>query len=246
MYGETMMDTRREVTYGSEHKLDIVISVGTGEHDIEEPIQFDPERLVLSLPMLIMLIYTVSLHTLSSVKLNIHNQCLNADLLSPTYVTGDELECHRPPDHKVCTCNTMRSAFIIKLDAKSYGALIYRLRRKQSHESTGTVKDTSSVACLLIVWEISGSKELCADVLLVKHRKGFEWNKDNIGKLCSENSGKFRTFYDSATETWSLDDNVALMATFEIMNENHILNITISEVERDYCAKTPVHINLKR
>jgi hypothetical protein len=53
-------------------------------------------------------------------------------------------------------------------------------------------------------------------------------------------------FSDITTKTWSLDNNIALMTTFEIMNENRILNITISEVERDNNTRMPVHIDLKK
>jgi hypothetical protein len=45
---------------------------------------------------------------------------------------------------------------------------------------------------------------------------------------------------------WTLDDNTALMITPEIMNEDRILDITISEVERDNGIWTLAYINLKR
>jgi hypothetical protein len=171
---------------------------------------------------------------------------LNVDLVSPTYITDGELECHRPPDYKVCAGNTMRSGFIIESDDTSYGALVYRLKKKQSHESTAISEDTSSATHLLVVWEISESKRLCADVLLVGHDKRLYWDKDNLEELYRKNNNRFRLCPDSVTETWSLNDNIALMITSEIMNRNRILDITITEAERDNNTSMPVHIDLER
>jgi hypothetical protein len=109
--------------------------------------------------------YAVSLHIQPSVKLNIHNQCLNVDLVSPAYVTCGWLDCHRVPGHQVYVGDTMRSGFIIKSDNESSGALMYKLQRKRSHASAEIDKDTSSTAQLLVVWRISGSKKLYTDVL---------------------------------------------------------------------------------
>jgi hypothetical protein len=196
--------------------------------------------------MLIVLMYTVSLSIQPSFKLNIHNKCLNVDLVSPTYVTGNNLECHRPPGYKVCARDTMRFALIIKSGNWSCGALIYRLQKRQPHNSTEISEDTSSAAHLLVVWEISEYKKLYVDVLLVEHDKGFEWNKDDLIDLYRKNFDRFNLCPDSTKEIWSMDDNVALMTTFEIMNEDRILDIAISEIERDDNTRTPVHIDLKR
>jgi hypothetical protein len=93
-------------------------------------------------------------------KVNIHNQCSNAYLISPTYITSYELECHRPPDYKVHAEDKMRSGFIIKWDYESYGVLIYKLQRRRSHEFTEINEDTSDAAHILLVWKIFESKEL--------------------------------------------------------------------------------------
>jgi hypothetical protein len=171
IHGDAVMETRREITYESDCKLDIFIYEGTGKYNMSKPVKINPKRLVLLLSKLIMLMYTVSLSIQPSFKLNIHNQCLNVDLISPTYI-ADKLECHRPPDYKVCVGDTMRSGFIIKSDDMSCGILICRLKRKKAHESTEISEDTSNSACLLVVWEIFRSKGLYADVLLVEHDKG--------------------------------------------------------------------------
>jgi hypothetical protein len=190
--------------------------------------------------------YTVRLTIRPSFKLNIHNQCSNVNLISSTYITGEELECHRSPDHKVCAGDTMRSGFIIKVSNQSYGALIYKLQRKQLHEFNETSEDTSSAIHLLVVWEISKSNKLYADVLLVEHDKGFDWEKDSLKELCRNNINRFRLWPGSVTETWSLNDSMALMVTSKMMNRDYILDITISEVEKDNDTRMPVHINLER
>jgi hypothetical protein len=213
---------------------------------LEKPIHIDSKRSVLPLSILIMLIYVISLLIQPSIKLNIHNQCLNIDLISPIYVTDDELECHRSPDYKVCTGNTMRSGFIVKSNYEADGALICKLQRKQMHESTKIGKGASSATHLLVVWKISKFKVSCVDVLLVEHDKGFDWDKDDLKYLYHKNFGRFKWVTESATEKWSWDNDVALMITSEIMNEGQLLNVTISEVERDNGMKTPLHIDLER
>jgi hypothetical protein len=44
----TLIKTKLDVSYGSDYKLNIVISDGTGIHNMKKPLQFDLERLVLS------------------------------------------------------------------------------------------------------------------------------------------------------------------------------------------------------
>jgi hypothetical protein len=241
-----VIKTGYNIIYESDYKLDIFISEGIGKYNMFKPMKIDPERLVLSLLMLIVLMYVFSLSIKPSVKLNIHNQCLNVDLESPIYINSNESECHRPPKYKVCTGDIMRSAFILESDDTFIGSvLIYNLQRKQTHEFTEFGKDTSSAVHLLVVCGTFKSK-LEADVLLVEHDKGFDWNKDALVKLYTEHSGRFRWFTDSATDIWSLDDNVTLMTTLKIINEDRVLNITISEAERDNNARIPVYIDLER
>jgi hypothetical protein len=142
--------------------------------------------------------------------------------------------------------DTMRSGFMVRWDTESYGILIYKLQRKKSHEYTEINEDTSDTAHILLVWKISKFKELYADVLLVECDRRFDWNENNLGRLYDMNFKQDGLFSDITTKTWLLDDNIALMTTFEIMNEDRMLNITISEVERDNNTRIPIHIDLKR
>jgi hypothetical protein len=105
-------------------------------------------------------------------------------------------------------------------------------------------KDTATVAQLLVVWEISESKKLYANTFLVEHDGGFDWDKNALEALLyHRNFDRSRLCPDSATETWLLNDNTALMTTVEIINEDCVLNITISEVEKDNNTRIPAHIN---
>jgi hypothetical protein len=244
MHSDAIVKTRFDVTYGSDCKLDIVISEGIGKYNMWRPMRIDLGRLVSLLSMLIMLTYVVSLFIEPSVKLNINNQCLNFDLVSPTYAIGDGLELHRLPDHKVCAGDAISSGFISKSDNESNVVLIYRLQKCQAHESTETDEDASNTVHLLVVLNISGSKDLYADVLLVECDKRLD--KDDLNDFYLENSNQFRCLSDYATDTWSLDDNTALMITFEFMNEDRTLDITISEVKGYNSTRMPVHIDLKR
>jgi hypothetical protein len=240
-------DENEKVIYGSDYKLDIVIYEGTEQYFMREPVKIDPKRLVLPLSMLIMLIYAISLSIRPSFKLTIHNQCLNVSLTPPVYVTGDGLECHRPPDYKVYAGDTMKSGFIIKSDNVSYGVLIYRLQRKQSHESTEIGKDTSNVVHLLVIWKIPDSKMLYADVLLIEHTEALIWNEDNLNKLYHKNRSRLKKYNDTVSYVWSMDHNTALKTTFSarVLKGNPKLSISISE-EKDEHAIRPLCVDLER
>jgi hypothetical protein len=247
MKSGSMMEMRLDVTYGSDYKLDIILSRETKEDDIERSIKIDPKRLVLSLSMLIVLMYTVSLPIRPSFKLNIHNNRSNADLAYPVYMIGEKLECHRPPKSKVYAGDTMKSSFIIKSDDASYGALIYKLQRRQTHKSTETNKDTTSATCLLVVWEIDESKKkLYADALLVEHRRSFFWDEDDVRKLYSRNNDQFRMRTNCVEERWLLDGNVTLQIGFRTTQKDRILDIFISEVARNNRTRVPAHIDTER
>jgi hypothetical protein len=246
MNGGALMRTKLDVTYGSDYKLDIIISEGAWEHKMLKPMKIDPKTLVLSLSILDMPIYVAESRIPPSFKLNIHNQCLNIDLVSPTYFTDDGLECHRPPSYKVCTGETMRSGFMSEVDNQFNAALIYRLQKKLPHESSEISKNTSSAAHLLVFWRVTRSNELYTDVLVVEHDKRFVWNENDLEDLHIKNIDPSRLHSDSVTEMWSLNDNVALMTTSEVMNEDLIVDITISEVEKCHSTRTPIDIDLKR
>jgi hypothetical protein len=46
MNDNTVMKTKLEVTYGSDYKLDIVLSKGTGKYNMKEPMKINPKRSV--------------------------------------------------------------------------------------------------------------------------------------------------------------------------------------------------------
>jgi hypothetical protein len=171
---------------------------------------------------------------------------LNVDLVSPVYANTNNLECHRPPDYNVCTGDTTRSGFIIMPDDLYVGTLIYRLQRRHPRESTEISEDTSSAVYLLVFWVILNFKKLHTDVLLVEHDKRFIWSKDNLEELSRKNINRFRLYTDAGTETWSLNDNTTLMTTSEIMDKDLILDITISEVEKDNNTRIPAYIDQER
>jgi hypothetical protein len=139
----------------------------------------------------------------------------------------------------------MRSGFIIGSGDVFCGALIYRLQRRKSRESTVIGKDTSSTTHLLVVWRIESMK-LYANVLLVVHDKGFYWEKDDLEELYRRNIIQLRLYPVSVIETWLLDDNTALITTFKIINEDRILDIAIFEAVRYNGARMPVHIDPER
>jgi hypothetical protein len=184
--------------------------------------------------------YSVRLSIPLLVKLNIHNQCLNVNLVSPAYIIGYGSMCYRAPGYKIYSGNVMRCSFINKSDNKSVNALIYKLQRRRSHASTEIDQDTASAAQLLVILTLSKFGSY-ADVLLVKHDK--EFNKYSLEELCRKNINQLRRYLGPVIETWLLDDNTALTTAFEMMNEGRLLNVTISEIERYYGVRTPARID---
>jgi hypothetical protein len=225
-----VMRTQFNVTYGSDYKLNIIISEGTRKYKMKEPMKLDPKRLVLLLLMLIVLIYSVRFRIRPSFKLNIHNRCLNVDLVSPTYITGDKSKCHRPPDHKVCAGNTASSGFIIKLGYESYGILIYKLQRKHLHESAKINENTSGAAYILVIWSTSVYKWIFTDMLLVKYDKLFD--KNNLREIYNKNIDQFTLHSGPIMDIWLLDDNRALQTIFKLESKGRLLDITVSEVKK--------------
>jgi hypothetical protein len=242
---DAVVVTKHKVKYESNYELNILISDGTKNYKVNKPIQIDSRRLVLLLSMLTVLIYTVSILIRPSVKLIIHNQCSNIDLISPAYTTNYSSECYRTPDHEVFAGNTMSSSFTIGSDDVFYGILIYKLQRRQLQGSIEIDEIASSTVHLLVVWRATEPKELYADVMLVEHDKGFDWNNNKLNELYYRSTNQFRLRHNFAIETWLLDDNTSLMTTFEILN-GQILRLTISEAKKDSNGRVPAHIDLER
>jgi hypothetical protein len=148
--------------------------------------------------MLIVLTYAFSLSIRPSFKLNIYNRCLNIDLISPTYVT-DGLECHRPPEYKVCAGSMMRSGFISEWDNRFYTVLIYRLQRRKPHASTEINEDALNATHLLTIWRAE-SDGLHAKLLVVEHVEGFIWNEKDLKELYEKNIESLELHPGPATE----------------------------------------------
>jgi hypothetical protein len=245
IHGNIVIKTEFDATYGLDCKLNIVISEGSWKHDILKPIKIDPQRSVLPLQILIVLMYMVSLYIQPPLKLDIYNQCSNIDLVSLLYTTGNGLERYRTLSHEVYAGNTMRFDLTASTSySKSDGALIYKLQMRQQRASTEIDQDASNATYLLVAWKSPSSYKLDADVLLVEHDKRPNWNKNDLEYFYRKNIDMFRSFYDSTAETWLLGDNMIL--NIRTYREDRRLAITISELEWHSGAKMPVHVNPER
>jgi hypothetical protein len=262
MRGDTVIKIRHDMTYGSDYKLDIVISEETGKCVMRKSMKIDPERLVLLLSTLIVLIYTIRPSIKSSLKsvihkffsfkkedylkLIIHNQCLNVNLVSSVYIINHRSKCRRSPSAKVYAGDIMRSSFIIRRN-ESYGVLIYRLQGKRPYKSTKVDEDTTIAVHFLVIWYISRYKILYADVLLVEHDKAFTWNKDKLVRLYNENRSLLKKYNGTMSDTWFMD-NMVLKTTFSAsdLKGNRELNISISEEKKSDDTMRPFYIHPKR
>jgi hypothetical protein len=205
--------------------------------------------------IVITLIYTVSLELELSACVIIHNQCPSIKLISPVYF-GNGAVCPRLYSQQIDIGTETKSIFEINATQDEFeGALLYKLQRydksdDQSDMATSTTETNEKEAkCLqmLVTWKLKDSKPFVY-VVLVEHTKEFTWNEDGLRKLYYGNHDKFKKYDDTTSETWFMDDNMALKMITKVrgLKGNFELSISISEEERDDHAMRPLRIDLTR
>jgi hypothetical protein len=161
----------------------------------------------------------------SKVKLMIHHQFPNAELVSPVYA-GKGTTSYLSPDQKVDVGSTMQTDFNIDLPGnESIGALMYKLQRKNIDQSTG-----ASCVQLVIIWKVNSFKALFAVSDLIEHDKHHVWDKDRLMKL-AKRCRLFNVRHNSTERAWLMRDNIVLMTRINITLEEECykLKMTISK-----------------
>jgi hypothetical protein len=132
------------------------------------------------------------------------------------------------------------------------GALLFRLQRHSDKEydmdtsDTETNNDKTKHVYILVAWKVKDAKPF-VHVVLVEHTNEFIWNEDELGKLYYQNRGWFKEYSDIISDTWFMDNNMALKTSSKIggLKGNFELSTSISEEERDY-AMRPLNVDLER
>jgi hypothetical protein len=167
----------------------------------------------------------------SKVKLIIHHQFPNIELVSPVYV-GNGARCLSPDQ-------TIDVGSAVQVDFKcSSGALSYKLQRKnESNDATCTQ--------LLIAWEVRDSGEFFVVPNIIAHDKSHIWDETRLEKL----TGDCRVLgmrHGSIEDTWLMYDNTVLMIRVNVICEAkcYKLEVIISEGSIKDDTQRPRYIDL--
>jgi hypothetical protein len=199
-----------------------------------------------------MLMHIISLDIQLPSCVTIHNQCLNIELVSPVYF-GNGAVCPKLSDQQIDISTEMKARFEINTIQDEFeGALLFKLQRHSGNQysaDTSTIetnKNGAKCVQMLAAWKVKDSKPLL-HVLLIEHAKEFTWNEDNLKKLYDKNFGWLKEYNDAISDTWLMDDNMALKTSFEVrgLKGNFELSISIFEEKDDYAIR-PLCIDLER
>jgi hypothetical protein len=202
----------------------------------------------------IMLKYTVSLDLQSPVYITIDNQCLDTELISPVYF-GNGAVCPKISDQQIDVGAKMKAYFEIYTTQDEFeGALLFKLQRcvesdNQHNIDTLTIesiRNEEKCVYMLVAWERYHSIPF-AHGTLIEHTKEFTWDEDRLKKLHDKNFGWLNKHSDTISNTWCIDDNMALKTTFKVrdLRGSPELSIAISEGKDDYAIR-PFCIDLER
>jgi hypothetical protein len=199
-----------------------------------------------------MLILIVGLRLQLPSYVTIHNRCSNTKLVSPVYFSNDAV-CPKLFSQQANIGTEMKASFEVNTTRVDFeSALLFKLQRyydnqySMSTSTTGVDKDEAMHVYMLVAWKVKDSKHFVY-VVLVKHNKEFIWNEDNLKKLYYENHDRFKEYSGTISDTWLMDDSMALETTFRVrdLEGSFELSISISEERDDYAIK-PFYIDLER
>jgi hypothetical protein len=200
-----------------------------------------------------MLMHAVSLELQLSVCVTIHNQCSNTKLVSPVYF-GNGAVCPKLSDQQIDIGAKMNDSFKINPTQDEFeGALLYKLQRyfesddRYNVDVSTTETDENEAKCvqLLVAWKMKDSKPFIY-VVLVEHAKEFTWDENELRKLYDKNHSRLKECDATISDTWFIDDNVALKTSFKVrgLKGDFELSMSISEENRDDDAMRPICVDL--
>jgi hypothetical protein len=113
--------------------------------------------------------------------------------------------------------------------------------------TTGHNKNGAKHFHMLVAWKVKNSKPFL-HIALIEHTKEFFWNEDELRKLCDKNRGWLKEYNGTTSNTWLIDNNMALKMISGVrgIKENFELSIYIFKEERDDYAMRPLRVNLER
>jgi hypothetical protein len=173
-------------------------------------------------------------------SVHIRNQCSDFELVPQTRF-GHNAIWYIPPNQKVNTNSEARASFGKNATKREFtSALIYRLQRKESHESN--VDNTSTNRQLLVIWKSDDRHEFIVCVMLVKHDNTITLDKDVLKKLDYSHIDLLRNSR-TVESTWVLDDETALATTLKCEKRIRTTEITISKGTKGNGCMVPLRIS---
>jgi hypothetical protein len=184
----------------------------------------------------------------SKVKLVIHHQCPDIELVSPLYYS-EGATCYLPPDQRIDAGSTMKAGFNIGLlQVGALGALIYKLQRKnidQFNEDGTFSEEESTCIQFVMVWGVQRSGEFYVDTSLMEHDKDVVWYENKL--MCIVKKYVLRSIdYGPVEYTWLISDNMVLTTRMNVPREAkcYKLEVTISKGSINEYTQEPSYLNL--
>jgi hypothetical protein len=189
------------------------------------------------------LIYTISVESQPTMKVNIHNQCLYFRLINRKDFSNS-MSWNKYPDVEIDT-DSMMNADLTSSWAEFEGGLMYQLKRKRIR-SVGQPDLTFTL--LFIAWKSYGYKTFHVFVQLMECDRTFRWDKIKQKEYYQRYASQLCTYTGPIKDTWLLDDGTVMMTKLKLdfTQRDGVLNVTISEGVRDEHTKRSVWINPER
>jgi hypothetical protein len=187
----------------------------------------------------------------SKIKLIVHNQCPDIELISPVYASNGAT-CYLSSDQRADVGSKMQADFSIHPGHKeAIGILMYKLERKSTYQSNDNIipsEDELSCTQLVMIWKVYKSGKFHVYSAPIEHDRCRVWDRDSMMKL-AESYELFDVIHSPVKHTWlTHNNNALLMTSLDVIRkeECYKLEMTISEGNiKDYTWK-PRYIGLNR
>jgi hypothetical protein len=139
----------------------------------------------------------------------------------------------------------MNSVDLIPFRVVFESALMYELERKRV--ITGNQPEPTDIL-LFVAWKSEGYEKFYVFANLIECDKQSYWRKTTLKEYYQRYANQLCTYTGPTEDIWLMSDGTVLMTRLELdfAQRNDVLDITISEVERDNNMRAPVHIDLER
>jgi hypothetical protein len=189
------------------------------------------------------LICTISVEVQPTMKVDIHNQCLDFELTCRGYFSSGADSIEDPA--KEVDAGSMNSVGLMPSLVAFEGALMYGLERKRVKSSN---QPEPTDIQLFIAWKSEGYEKFSVFVHLIEDDKQFYWRKATLGEYYQRYASQLCTYTGPIKNTWLIPDGTVLVTELELdfTQRDGVLNITISEGVEDEKTKRPEWIYLER